>query len=225
LLLPALLVFLQPDLGSSLVLVFSWLGIVFASGVSWVYLGFLLVPLAGSLPLVWHFLKDYQRQRLLSFLSPSGDPLGAGYHLVQSMVAVGAGRFLGRGFGQGTQSHLRFLPEGQTDFIFASFAEEMGFLGSLILVFCFLLLLWRVLVVALEARNRFGYLVCLGAFSLLFFQTVVNMGMNLGLLPITGVTLPLVSYGGSSLLATFIFLGLVESVARFGRKREVVEIK
>lgn len=223
--LPVLLIFWQPALGSSLVVIFSWLGIVLATGVSWRLLttGFILALMSS--PVVWKLLKAYQRERILSFFHPLGDPLGAGYHLIQATVAVGAGQWLGRGFGRGTQSHLKFLPERQTDFIFASLAEELGFLGGLILLSAFLLLLWRILSIAQRAKNPFGYLVCLGVFAMLFFQIVVNIGMNLGLLPITGVTLPLISYGGSSLVTVMISLGLVESIARLNRGIEGFEIK
>lgn len=222
---PVAFVFWQPDLGSSLVLIFSWLGIIFGAGLGWQWLfsGFLCFFL--GLPLIWQLFKDYQRQRIISFLDPFRDPLGAGYNLIQATVAVGSGQWLGRGFGRGTQSQLKFLPERQTDFIFASLAEELGFMGSLILIFAFAVLFWRILVIAQETEDTFGYLICLGVFSFLFFQFLVNVGMNLGLLPVVGVPLPLVSYGGSSLVATLISLGLVENVARIGRKKSAIEIR
>lgn len=225
LLLPFILVVWQPDLGSSLVIAFSWLGIVLGAGLAWPLLGLSTAATIIGFPLVWRLLREYQRQRVLSFLNPLSDPLGAGYNLIQATITVGSGQLLGRGFGRGTQSHLRFLPERQTDFIFASFAEELGFIGSMILLVAFGFLLWRILVIARETKDPFGYLICLGVFSMLSFQVFVNIGMNLGLLPITGITLPLISYGGSSLVGTMISLGLVESVARRNRKREVVEIR
>ena len=224
LLLPIILVFLQPDLGSSLVLFFSWLGVVLGSGLSWrlIILGFLL--LLFFFPWGWYLLQDYQRQRILSFLNPLSDPLRSGYHLIQTTVAVGSGQWFGRGWGRGTQSHLRFLPERHTDFIFASLAEELGFFGAAILILLFAFLLWRILVISQKARDLFGFLLCLGIFSLFFIQILVNIGMNLGLLPITGITLPLISYGGSSLVTTMISLGIVANIARLKKREEAAMI-
>lgn len=222
---PFVLVFLQPDLGSSLVLAAFWLGIVLGKGikVKWL-LG------AGSLfllclPLVWFLLKGYQKERLLTFLNPQVDPLGSGFNVIQSMIAVGSGQFFGRGLGRGTQSHLRFLPERQTDFIFASLAEELGFLGSLVLLGLFFLLLWRILHLARNNHEELSFLICLGVFSLVFTQLFVNLGMSLGILPVTGITLPLVSYGGSSLVSTMISLGLVAGLGKQKENKEMVEIR
>ncbi len=213
LIIPAFLIFIQPDLGSSLVVAISWLGILFAAGVS------LKIIFGGAgagflaLPLLWKFfLKEYQRQRVLGFLSPWADPLGKGYNLIQSTIAVGAGQFFGRGLGRGTQSHLRFLPERHTDFIFASFAEDFGFFGVTILLFVFFVLLWRILRIGQKANSPFPFLFSCGAFSLIFFQVFLNIGMNIGILPIAGVPLPLVSYGGSSFLSTMIILGIMENI-------------
>lgn len=218
---PLVLVFIQPDLGSSILIFLAWLGILFESGVN---LGIILGGIISgliSLPLVWKFfLKDYQRQRIFSFIKPWSDPLGAGYHLIQARVAVGAGQLLGRGLGQGTQSHLRFLPERQTDFIFASLAEDLGFLGVSLLIFCYGFLLFRILKTAQLIQDRFGALICIGVFNLLFFQVFINLGMCLGLMPITGVTLPLVSYGGSSFLSTMTALGIVANIASLKKERE-----
>ena len=213
LVIPAFLIFIQPDLGSSLVVAISWLGILFAAGVSLKIIfggigaGFL------ALPLLWKFfLKEYQRQRILGFLSPWADPLGKGYNLIQSTIAVGAGQFFGRGLGRGTQSHLRFLPERHTDFIFASFAEDFGFFGVSILFFVFFTLLWRILRIGKKANSPFPFLFSCGVFSLIFFQVFLNIGMNMGILPIAGVPLPLVSYGGSSFLSMMITLGIMENI-------------
>jgi len=223
--LPVLLVFFQPDLGSSLVLLLSWVGIILAAGLSlkigFAGLGFLLVVL----PLGWKSLHLYQRQRLISFFSPMADPLGAGYNLIQSVVAVGAGQFFGRGLGKGTQAQLMFLPERHSDFIFASIAEEFGFLGSLILICLIGFLLWRILETARFSYDHLGFLISLGFFSLLASQIFINVGMNLGLLPITGITLPLVSYGGSSLVATLISLGMISNIALQRKRQRVLEIK
>jgi len=225
LILPLLLIFFQPDLGSSLVVFGSWLGVVLAAGVGGWW--FLAGGAAATvfLPLAWRFLQPYQKERILSFLNTSEDPLGASYHLIQARVAVGAGQLLGRGWGRGTQSHLQFLPERYTDFIFASFAEEFGFLGSFVLVLLFAFLLYRLIIIAQKAQDNFGFLICLGIFSLIFVQFFINIGINLALLPITGITLPLVSYGGSSLLATMICLGIAENIARQGQLQKIIEIK
>ncbi|PIS13944.1 rod shape-determining protein RodA [Candidatus Shapirobacteria bacterium CG09_land_8_20_14_0_10_47_13] len=221
LLLPAILVFAQPDLGSAIIISLFWLAIVLGAGLSgkWLAAGAGLVLL--MLPLAWRFLKDYQRQRIYTFLNPSLDPLHSGYNIIQSIIAVGSGQLFGRDLGMGTQSHLRFLPERHSDFIFASIAEELGFLGVGVLLVIFVLLLWRILRVAQAAEDRFAMLVCLGVFAMVFGQFFINAGMNLGLLPVTGITLPLVSSGGSSLVAILVSLGLVENVAGFIGKNEV----
>ncbi len=215
----AFLVFYQPALGSTLVVFVIFLAIVFMGGMRLVH--FLIALLSGCvlLPLGGRFLADYQKKRILAFLNPVSDPLGSGYHLIQSKIAVGSGRIFGKGLGQGTQSHLRFLPEFQSDFIFAALAEELGLIGSLILLICYLFLFWRILKIAENSRGKFALLICVGVFSMLFFQFLVNISMNIGLLPITGITLPLVSSGGSSLVATLISLGLIENIARVERKR------
>ncbi len=223
--LPLFFIFKQPDLGSTLVVLFSFLGILLASNVSLSYifagLGFILV----SSPVFWFFLKGYQKVRILSFLNPYLDPLGSGYHLIQSVITTGSGQFLGRGLGKGTQSHLAFLPEHHTDFIFASLSEELGFLGAAVLLLCYFLILFKILKIGRNSSSPFGVLVCFGTFSLLLFQIFVNIGMNMGILPITGITLPLVSYGGSSALATMISLGIVESIAKAKKPEETIEIK
>jgi len=221
LILPAFLIFTQPDLGSSLVVILIWLGIILAAGISWRWLvsgfGFFVIVL----PLIWQFLKDYQRQRIYTFINPFADPLKSGYNIIQSIIAIGSGQFFGRGLGRGTQSHLRFLPERHSDFIFASLAEDLGFLGALILLSFFAILLWRILTIARKTEDRFGMLICLGIFTMIFSQIFINIGMNLGLLPITGITLPLISSGGSSLVVVLISLGIIENMAGFIKKNEV----
>lgn len=209
-----LLVFRQPDLGTTLTLMAIWLGMLFASGVSIKKLIILLFIALMVAPTSWLILRDFQKQRIVTFLAPESDPLGKGYNLIQSTIAVGSGQLLGRGLGRGTQSRLQFLPEFRTDFIFASIAEELGFLGSLIILAIYLFLLVLCLRLANQSDNKFNYLLVLGVFSMLLFQTFVNIGMNIGILPITGITLPLISYGGSSLIATFICLGMVASVTK-----------
>lgn len=222
---PTFLIFKQPDLGSTFVVSVIWAGILFASGISLKFLISCFVFLVACSPLVWHFLKDYQRARILSFINPYSDPLGAGYNLIQSVIAVGSGMFLGRGLGQGTQSHLYFLPERHSDFIFASLSEELGFLGGFLLVSFYFLLFFRILKIARTAADDFGFLVTIGVFSFLFFQAFVHLGMNLGILPITGITLPLVSTGGSSIMGTMISLGLVESIVRRRKPKAEMRIR
>lgn len=212
------LIFRQPDLGSALTLTAVWLGMLIASQVSFKKIVVLAVIAVLIVPMGWLSLHDYQRQRIASFLAPYSDPLGRGYNLIQSTIAVGSGQFLGRGLGRGTQSRLQFLPEFRTDFIFASIAEEMGFVGAVIILSIYLFLITYFLRLSAKTFDLFGYLIIFGVMSMLLFQTAVNIGMNVGLIPITGITLPLISYGGSSLVATLISLGLVASVARFKRR-------
>lgn len=221
---PLFLVFRQPDLGSSLVIFFAALGILFINQINWKHFFLIILAFVLLLPLGWSFLKDYQKQRIEHFINPWKDPLGAGYNLIQSVATVGSGRLTGRGFGRGTQSHLAFLPERHTDFIFASFAEEYGFVGSVFLLFLYFILFRKIILTLKKLKDPFGTSLCFGVFSFLFFQTIVNIGMNLGLLPITGITLPLFSYGGSSLLVSMISLGIVESVAKISGRQSTLEI-
>jgi len=213
------LIFYQPALGSFLVALVSWLAIVFAAGISVWYLLAGLVVVFLSFPAGWRFLADYQKARIIAFLNPGQNPLGSGYHLIQSKIAVGSGRIFGKGLGQGTQSHLRFLPEFQSDFIFSALAEELGLIGSLMLIILFFLLLWHLLKTAQKTNDQFGFLVVIGITTMLAFQIFVNIGMNIGLLPITGITLPLVSAGGSSLIATMISLGLTANIFKVEKKK------
>jgi len=222
---PILLVFKQPDLGSSLVMISSFLGILLASGVALNLLLATFFVVIGFFPLIWHFLADYQQARILTFLNPQLDPLGAGYNLLQAVITVGSGRIFGRGLGRGTQSHLAFLPEYQTDFIFASLSEELGFIGASVLLFFYALLLLRILKVAQSSSSAFGRLICLGVFSMIIFQVFVNVGMNMGIAPITGITLPFVSVGGSSIVSLMICLGLVEAVVSSKKPEDALEIK
>lgn len=163
--------------------------------------------------LLWGLLQDYQKNRLILFLDPDKDPLGGGYHLIQSRIAIGAGQLTGRGLHQGTQTQLHFIPEQHTDFIFSAIGEELGFIGCLCVLFTFWLLCLRLVIIAQNAKDNFGSLLAIGVLSMIVFQTVVNIGMNIGLAPITGIPLPLLSYGRSALLANFLGIGLVESVA------------
>lgn len=212
-LLPMMLIFLQPDLGSSVVIISIWLSIILSFGVPKKYLIMGMLALVLVIPISWNMLHDYQRQRLITFVNPYLDPLGSGYHAIQSTVAVGSGQLFGRGFGKGTQSQLQFLPEQYTDFIFATLAEEFGFVGSIIIIVLFAILCLRLIFIAQSAPDLFGCLIVIGVLAMILIQVVVNIGMNIGLLPITGITLPLVSYGGSSMISTMIALGMVSSVS------------
>ena len=211
--LPAGLVILEPDLGVAALMISFWVILLVFRGVPWRV--FLAILLAGVLVLGagWQwFFADYQRQRLIIFLNPTSDPLGAGYNIVQSIVALGSGQYFGRGLGHGPQSQLQFLPERHTDFILASIGEELGFLGVFIVVALYTVLLWRILKIARITESAFGQLLCVSVFVILLVSFSVSVGMNMGLLPVTGIPLPLVSFGGSNLLATCILLGIVQSV-------------
>lgn len=220
----ALLIFLQPDLGNALL----YAGVVLATTI---YLGFslkyfagLILPLIAAFPIVWKFLHEYQRQRILTFLDPGKDPLGTSYNVIQSVIAVGSGMLMGRGLGQGTQSGLRFLPERHTDFIFATISEQLGFVGIVIMLICFAFILYRVYIVFQNSDDQFSKIFAAIIFFAFLIQIFVNIGMNIGILPIVGVTLPFVSYGGSSLLSNFIFLGFLSAINK-GKREDILEIK
>lgn len=217
------LIFIQPDLGTSLTILAIWGGLLVASNISFKKL--IIFILAGFLvlPASWFFMQDYQRERLVSFISPENDPQGIGFHSIQSTIAVGSGGVFGRGLGRGTQSRLQFLPEFRTDFIFAFIAEELGFVGSSIVLVLYAIILFMIFQSLNGSRDRFGELICVGVLSMISIQIFINIGMNIGLLPITGITLPLLSYGGSSLISVLICLGLVASVAKFSSKKRSIE--
>lgn len=206
--LPFFLVLFQPDLGSALIIGSTSFMILLHSRIPLKYPAALLLIGALLSPIAYNFLHDYQKLRLINFLNPYSDPSRSGYNVIQATVAIGSGQLLGKGVRQGTQSHLRFLPERHTDFAFASFAEEFGFIGVFILLTSFFFLLNWLLRTSTNSNN-FSRNVALGAFWLFFFQMFINIAMNLGIAPVTGITLPFVSYGGSSLISLFIVLGLV----------------
>lgn len=212
--LPVALIHLQPDLGSSVIIIFTLLGMLLASSVPVSYVATTIILAIAAVPLGWKLLKDYQKERLVSFLNPTYDPLGSGYHAIQATIAVGSGMLFGRGLGRGTQSQLKFLPERHTDFIFAAIAEELGFVGTSVLLLAYAVVLYQILAITANSKDEAGHLIAIGAFMLLLAQVVINAGMNMGLLPVTGITLPLVSVGGSSVIAIAATLGLVASVAR-----------
>jgi len=210
---PIILILLQPDLGSALVLFTIWFGTMILAGIKKRYVILLLVFLIAGFFIGWFFLfQTYQKERLFTFVDSERDPLGAGYNVTQSVIAIGSGGFFGRGLGFGSQSQLHFLPEAQTDFIFAVIAEELGFVGAVIVLVLFFLMLWRLIRIARLAGSEFGAYLVSGIVLLFLIQLVLNIGGAAGLLPITGVTLPFVSYGGSSLLAFFAALGILMSL-------------
>lgn len=221
---PLILVFKQPDLGNTIVYLFIFASIILASGLRRRIILLGMMIFAGVLPIFWHFLKDYQKQRVQVFLNPNQDPLGAGYNAIQAEIAVGSGQILGRGLGRGTQSHLNFLPEFHTDFVFATLSEELGFLGGVIILVAFGALSWRVIGVGEKSQDRFAYLICTGIVVQIMIQVFTNIGMNIGLVPITGITLPLVSYGGSSIVATMAALGIVANIQKTIPQREDLHI-
>jgi rod shape determining protein RodA len=214
---PALLIFLQPDIGNTLTLLAIWFGISFASGLKLAPVIVTLAVLAIVAFGLLQMLAPYQRQRVESFLDPTKDPLGTGYNIIQSKIAIGSGQIFGRGFARGSQSQLQFLPEAESDFIFASIAEQLGLFGASLLLALFG---WMVmhLVKIMQTKDRFGQLILSGIISFLLLQFLVNVGMNMAILPVTGITFPLVSYGGSSLVVTLFLLGLAFSVIRFNRE-------
>jgi rod shape determining protein RodA len=216
-LLPMALIYLQPDLSTALMLGFTWLAMAVMAGVRLVHLGTLTVGGLLASPLIWLTLHDYMRQRILLFIDPKGNP-DEYYNVQQALISIGSGGWLGKGFGNGTQSQLHFLRVRHTDFIFSVIGEELGLLGAIVLLGLFVILLWRVLRVAALAQDPFGRLICVGVAIIIFLQTSVNIGVNLGLLPVTGLPLPFISYGGSSLWTFLVTLGLVESVAMRHKK-------
>ena len=211
LIMPILLVLSQPDLGTSILIGISGVVVLWLAGLNIKYFIYSSLTLLISLPFVISFLKPYQKLRVLSFFNPDRDPLGAGYQIIQSKIAVGSGGLTGKGFLKGTQSYLEFLPEKHTDFIFTLFSEEHGFIGSVLLLIIYAILIYRIIKIGSISRSYFGKLFCYGFGSAIFVYVTVNMSMVLGLLPIVGSPLPIMSYGGSSMLATMIGLAIVMS--------------
>jgi rod shape determining protein RodA len=220
LILPIMLVISQPDLGTSILIASSGLVVIWLAGLNIKYFLYSLLTLLISMPFAISFLKPYQKARILTFIDPDRDPLGAGYQIIQSKIAVGSGGLTGKGFLKGTQSYLDFLPEKHTDFIFTLFAEEHGFIGSLLLLLIYIILIYRVINIGSISRSYFAKLFCYGYGSAIFFYVTVNMSMVLGLLPIVGSPLPIMSYGGSSMMATMIGFAIVMS-AKINHKQLV----
>ena len=217
--LPMLLIYLQPDLGTALSLVAIWAVMIWIGGLKLRFLLLLAVGGVATLPLLWFNMEPYMRDRLMLFISPGSDP-DSYFNVHQALVSIGSGGWLGKGLTHGTQSQLHFLRVRHTDFIFAVTAEELGFLGAVAMIALLFFVLWRMLYVAEHARDTFGRLIAGGVAGLIFFQTMINIGMNLGVMPVTGIPLPFVSYGGSSFLTLMVGVGLVESVAMRRRKLE-----
>lgn len=223
--LPAFLIFLQPDLGTTIVYFVIWAAMMLVGGLSisgiitsiiFIISGFFASP---------YILKEYQYRRISAFLDPEKDPLGSGYNVIQSMIAIGSGKIFGKGLGKGTQSHLKFLPERHTDFVFASLAEEFGLVGALSVIGIFAALLYKLLINIPKLASLQDKLIVTGVFTYIFFQAFLNIAMNLGIAPVTGITLPLISVGGSSILATYISLGIAVSVINSVGDRPLIEIK
>ncbi len=209
---PMLLILKQPDLGTALVLVSMAIAMLFYWGLKYRYFIFSILGFCLTAPLIWAGLKDYQRNRIMVFLNPERDPLGAGYTAVQSKIAIGSGGLLGKGFLHGTQTQLKFVPEHHTDFIFCVFGEEMGFAGAAVLLLCYGVLFYSILRILEHTTDVKARLLAVGLLAMLFSQVFINIGMSFGLMPITGITLPLFSYGGSSLVSTALGLGMVLSI-------------
>ena len=216
---PMLLVLRQPDLGTAVMLGLGGAAVFFVAGAALRYFAVGAGAALAGIPIAWQFLEIYQQKRILTFLNPDADPLGAGYHIIQSKIAVGSGGFLGKGFLKGTQGYLEFLPEKHTDFIFTLFSEEFGFIGSLFLLLIYAILIFRIIKTGASSRSFFGKFFCYGFGSAIFIYITVNMAMVLGLLPIVGSPLPILSYGGSSMLATMTGLGIVMSTKIYSRQQ------
>ena len=209
---PTLLVLIQPDLGTAILLVPIFFSILLIGGARLKYIGIMIGAGVAAMPFFWHFLRDYQRQRLLVFINPNVDPLGAGYNIIQSKVAIGSGGLIGKGWLNGTQNQLNFLPERHTDFIFSVIGEEWGFLGIVAVILLYFLIIKRALTIASSTSDMYGRLVASGIAVMFSFQVIINMGMTVGVMPVVGIPLPLISYGGSSLLATLVAIGLLVNV-------------
>lgn len=219
---PLFLILIEPDLGTALVIMFSWLAVVLFSRLSIkqyvsifasiIIAGTIFILSAYNVSPFGKYLKDYQRQRIETFLNPNTDPFGRGYNVAQAKIAIGSGGIFGQGLGRGSQSQLQFLPKPETDFIFSGYSEAFGLIGDFILLAAFLFLIIRMMDISKLAKDNFGYLLTVGIGSTFIFQIVVNIGMNVGLLPVTGIPLPFLSYGGSSLIISFVMIGVLQSI-------------
>jgi rod shape determining protein RodA len=209
---PAILVLKQPNLGTATILVADGFSLLFLAGLSWWWIAPTFVGIVGSVPIVWHFLHDYQKRRVLTFLNPQSDALGAGWNISQAEIAMGSGGFAGKGFVQGTQSRLNFLPEKETDFIFTSLGEEFGFVGCVILLLLFAVVIGYGIRIAMASRSQFGRLLAMGVTLNFFFYIMINAAMVIGMIPVVGIPMPLISYGGTAMLTVMFGFGLLMSV-------------
>lgn len=209
---PLILVAMQPDLGTAVVFIVTWLSMVFISNIKKIHTAFIGILGISFLPVIWTFLADYQKQRVLTFMNPTADPKGAGWNISQALIAIGSGRFFGRGLGHGPQSQLNFIPEKHTDFIFAAMAEELGFLGVAVFLGLFLLIILRGIRTAVNSKDLFGMYLATGITAMILFHVFINVGMNIGIMPVTGIPLPLTSYGGTSIIVTLVSVGILESI-------------
>lgn len=219
------LILIQPDLGSALIYLGASVLTLLIAGFPFWWFGAGFVGFLASMPVFWHFLHDYQKHRITTFINPSADPLGTSYNSIQAIIAVGSGMLFGKGLNERTQSGLAFLPEHHTDFIFATISEGLGFVGALVLIVSFCFLLFRIYRICMETRDLFCKMYASFAFSFILVQFFINIGMNIGIMPVVGITLPFVSYGGSSLLSNFILLGFLSSISTLSKDREVLEIR
>lgn len=219
---PLILILRQPDLGSALLLIPVSIIIMFVGGIRFRWLLWMFILAAASCPLIWNFLKDYQKERLAVFINPQDDPLGAGYNIIQSMIAIGSGGISGKGYMQGTQTQLSFIPEHHTDFIFSVVGEEWGFVGCVIVLALYYFMLQKSFEIARKARDREGSLLALGIASMFAVQIVINIGMTVGLLPVAGLTLPFLSYGGSSLVFSYVAIGILLNISYANRRPVLV---
>ncbi len=218
-----ILVLKQPDFGSALVLMFISSVMLLLSGIEWKYLLGLFFIGIVVMTITWFFLADYQKDRLINFVNPANDPKGSGYNVNQSIIAVGSGQLFGKGLGHGSQSQLNFLPESHTDFIFAVIAEEFGAFGSAIILFLLGVIFYRMKKIAEHSADNFGYLIVVGAMAMFFIQIIINIGMNIGIMPVTGIPLIFISYGGSSLISSFMIIGIVNNIYLVGKKKSIVK--
>ena len=220
-LIPAILVLFQPNLGSAAILLFLWTAIAIFSGIKMRHFIFFVLLLSVVSLLAWNLaLAPYQKSRITSFINPYSDPLGTGYNAIQAKIAVGSGKIFGKGVGYGSQSSLNFLPAAETDFIFSAFTEEWGLVGALMLFGGFAVLFWRIIKIGLKVSDNFSRLFTLGFASIILSQFIIHVGMNIGLMPITGITLPFVSYGGSSLVSLMIGIGILQNI-KINSRREI----
>ncbi len=209
---PVVLIAKQPDLGTALLVTIAGLSVLFIAGISWRLITVLVLSAGAAAPLLWHFMHDYQKRRVLMFFDPEQDPLGSGYHIIQSQIAIGSGGIYGKGWLNGTQSHLEFLPERSTDFIFAVYSEEFGLMGAILLVSIYLFVIGRGLTIAMSAQQTYGKLLAAGLILTFFVYVFVNIGMVIGQLPVVGIPLPLISQGGTSLVTLMLAFGILMSI-------------